>query len=250
MRKVLLLVVAVTVLGMGTAWGDTVVDPSVLQICQTPGNGACPGNDPNLIGTNNIVLNFNSEGNVSALTNPVLLIIGIPNNATPPPSGITFSGGTGQLGGALAFGGTWGTSGGFASTFNSTTGANGVDVYSLIGLGGANNSNNWTNWSGAPGEAGVTGFGLYVYTLNFNSPFGPGDSVTLTFSSDLAAGTMVVAYGCSVLSSDGTCAKEPHNPYATPFTQAGDVVPEPGSLALFGTGLLAMAGFLRRKLSA
>ena len=39
-------------------------------------------------------------------------------------------------------------------------------------------------------------------------------------------------------------------PDGTPFTQAGLVTPEPGSLALLGTGLLSTAGILRRRRKA
>jgi PEP-CTERM motif len=40
----------------------------------------------------------------------------------------------------------------------------------------------------------------------------------------------------------------PHNGWIVSETGATPSVPEPGSLALFGTGLLGLAGFMRRKL--
>ncbi len=208
----------------------------------------CAG-DPNLIGSGNTVDIFQQSAGAPSLNQPLLLILGIPNNSTNlfgsnPITGVTFinpyPGGTSTIGSsAFAAGGTYGLISPVAGGFFGSMGA-GQEVYSFLTLNGPNNnSNSFTNWAAADFRVNgitATGFGIYVFALS-GAALGPHGLVNITFSpGSLPLGTFVVAYG----NASGT-------PFNVPFTEAGLVIPEPGSMALFGTGLLVLGGALRRR---
>jgi len=66
----------------------------------------------------------------------------------------------------------------------------------------------------------------------------------LGFGADLGTGLVALQLGCI----ENNCFNIPVDLKVISDGSPDTVVPEPGSLMLFGTGLLGMAGFLRRKL--
>lgn len=250
--RVALLVVVLAVFAVCPVWAQT-MDPSTLHIGPgfgTPCAMGCAG-DPNGI-TGSVVDIFQQSGGMNAtLGQPVFLIIGIPNDttnlfATVPINGVTFINGTVMTPGSPAFatGGTLGlkaaVSGGFFGSMTSS------DVYTFlflpVGAQTINDSESFVNWSGADlSRLGITAsnFGIYVFALTSGVNIGPNGFINITFSSPLPLGSYAVAFGEN---SSGTS-------FATPFTQAGQVVPEPATLTLFGSGMIGLALFVRRRFS-
>jgi hypothetical protein len=95
------------------------------------------------------------------------------------------------------------------------------------------------SWVGTFNPAGNNGAGNWTYVLT--------GQVSGTFFNGVSASGMTVQFSFDVPNSFqfgvGHGARGDHG--GTTVTS----VPEPGSLALFGTGLFALAGFVRRKLS-
>ena len=264
-------------MGVSSARGDEIfLDPATLHIgpgAGTPCATGCAG-DPNLVGTSQIDIYQNTAG-APALSSPLLLILGVPNDptnlfgSTVPINGVTwynpYSGYPGDgVGGSAAFAsaGTYGlktpVSNGFFGDFDSSSKG---DVYSFLNLPADTNSNNWTNWSGSVASKNnitASNFGVYVFALT-GSQLDANGLVDVTFLNALPDGTMFVGFGENSTTTE-TCKTKNHvttctsttttTVYDTPFTEAGDghTVPEPGSLMLVGTGLLSMAGAVRRRL--
>jgi PEP-CTERM motif-containing protein len=184
---------------------------------------------------------------------PVLLILAIPNvggSFVPPPT--TLSEGTGELGGPNVFPSNtakW-NSNGFAGFYTAAfTSPRGSSVFTFIGLiNSASPSDTFSSMSSADVKLNsitAGGFGIFVYELTGTGLQG-GGSLAIDFSSPLPTGTFAFAYGCSSLVGGKLGQCPGRNTFATPWTQAGLVVPEPTSLLLLGSGLLA-AGALRKK---
>lgn len=225
------------------------------------------GGDPNLSGTSNPSAFFDiyQTSNGANPVNPVLLIIGVPNQTSPTLFNLnsiigltsinSYPGGP-EVGSSLnswtygttAFGlGSdvgFGLASGYRGEFTALTGG---DVYSFLGLPGGNNSNNWPNWRDSDlALAGIdaTGFGIYVFALN--GDLGPNGLMNINFlnSSTVPAGSYLIGY----------------SPSTTPFTEAGlysggpplygegpscsgdcTRVPEPEIMLLLGAALLGLA---------
>lgn len=233
---------------------NTNTDPAVLfissngQFCQS--GGACVvGNsatgEANPLNATTLSIFENGIGQPSQ-QDPLLLIVGIPNTTAGAPTGVTLSSGTGTLGGPDFYGGNWNPSTGLAPSL--FTSVSTQDVYAFLGMIQGNASESFTNWSLADAALGqsVNGFGIAVYELKGTGLTG-GGSVSVTFSSALPFGSIVVAYGCSVTETNNSQCGSGQNPFTTPFTQAGVDTPEPAVLLLLGTGLLALVGFALRR---
>lgn len=267
-RYRLLPLLAAAVLGFAAA--DARAGPATLQIGGGT-NPTFPGTDPNLIGSSGILDIQQVSGGVGNLTQPFLLILGIPEKGgatnsnffggTNPVTSVTTTGspssGTSVLGGTNIDGGHWNTTTGYAGTFTSG------EAYSKVGLEPpdvttTNQSNNFGNWAGAEyannNKFSATGFDLYVFQIS--ATLGAKDIVSVTFptsgAGSLPMGTMVIAYG-QITTTNGhhTSTKS----YATPFTQAGFTqgssgpnvaTPAPPSIVLMGVGAVCALAFAVR----
>jgi hypothetical protein len=220
---------------------------AVLHLGSPPNTGTylyANGTEVRPISSTDLGILENGNGQ-PPLIDPLLLIIGVPNvtsaNFTAPAISLTT--GSGTLGGTSSFSGAWNSTTGYAGNFTSAAGNN--DVYSFIGLvPGGNNSNIFGNWAGADLFVnGITanGFGIFVYEL-LNTGITGGNTVDVTFLSNLNVGTFAVAYGQSIDKHGKITA------FTTPFTEAGltQNVPEPAAFMLFGVGLVSV-WFMRRR---
>jgi hypothetical protein len=225
------MVVVLTVLAICPVWGQT-IDPAALHIGPgfgTPCATGCAGNPNSITGSTLDI--YQSSGGAAQL---VFLVIGIPNDTTNlftsvPINDVTFINGGISTAGSVA--------GGFVGSLTSS------DIYTLLHISQLVGLNSFANWSSTDlSRLGITvhSFGIYVFALTSGANLGPHGFVNVTFSSPLPAGSYAVAYG---LNTNGSI-------YGTPFSEAGLVVPEPASLALFGLGMIGLAVLVRRRSSA
>jgi len=269
MRKVSFLLIVLFFAACASVCADEIVvgdityyeDPATLHIGPGAGQPGATGAGlhPNPIGYSLVDVYQTSDG-ASLLGNPLLLILGIPNNTTDlfasnpissvmsynpystyPAGGVT---GTSAFATAATYGLISPVSGGY---FDSMTSG---EVYSFLNLQAPHEmSNNFGNWFTADQNIGVTAanFGMYVFALN-TALDGQG-LVDIQFSQALPLGTYVIAYGQTPPRTNGNGNGNTVMIYDTPFTEAGQTVPEPGSLLLLSTGLLGLVGIVRRKFS-
>jgi hypothetical protein len=136
--------------------------------------------------------------------------------------GLSFSTGVLMAGGSLQMGGTFGAGGSFTITGNGSNGVPNSTIFSGTFSGPAT----WTLVTLANGTHNYTLTGIVAGTLG-SSFFTNGVTVQLTINTGRG-----FFNGRTHISSGDTNV----------------VVPEPGSLSLLGTGLLGLAGVIRRKL--
>jgi hypothetical protein len=133
---------------------------------------------------------------------------------------------------------------GWAPSFcgNFTSGE--LNPYDNCGLIASSNygGNSFAAWYGAAAALGLnpSKFALFKYDLSNVEDLGPKGVYDVFFGGNLPVGTMEIAYGCSTNDCPYTC-------YITPFTNAGQVVPEPSTLLLMSGAALIFLGRLRRK---
>jgi hypothetical protein len=206
-------------------------DPATLHFGSgggTPCATGCGGH-PNLLTSSTLIDIYQNSGGAGTLVQPILLILGIPNNSSNlfganPINSVTsynpystaFPGTPVAGTSSFAAGGTYGlispVAGGYFGIFDSSF--NG-DVYAFLQLqGNVNSSNNFGNWAGAVNVANgftPTEFGIYVFAIN--GILSAQGLIDIDFNSTMAPGSIVIGYGqyqttstsSSVLTADPGC---------------------------------------------
>lgn len=192
--------------------------------------------DPNTLDPTSVFAGF--VGNHAATT-PLLIIAAVPTgNAAPTLSGVTLLSGTFD---GLTF------VNGVNSAFSLTSGN---DVMTTLGLPGDNSQSfaNYMTFDAGAGFPTPSSFTLDVFAVS--CALGSASCGTLHFDiENFVANTFVSAFACATAQS-GACPQGGSETGSTPFTTGGvltGVVPEPATMLLFGTGLVAMGVKLRRR---
>lgn len=125
----------------------------------------------------------------------------------------------------------------------------GQEVYGQLGkkINGSPSFTNYAAWDLAVNNLTVSSFNLYVFTLT-TKDFDAKDFINLNLNG-IPTGTFAVGWGeVTTVDKHGKITVKQ---IGTPFTEAGlenHKIPEPGTVAMFGSGLLGAAVLLRRKL--